>query len=183
VGGQGVGAFNQRCTNYIVSNQRPTEEVVIQDSSGRVIIGGGVAGRTPAATAFGNTLCVSFHSSARKWSNADTSALLLALQRNPDYRRYSHVIIGGDFNTAPGNVEDMLQPGTARSRPSNIFQHTEVVSTGELTHPSSNAELDYFAVLSQQAFDSPDAQMIETRLPSGQRVSDHNMVQSEVDLS
>src|SRR5687768_13973867 len=55
VAGQAVGAFNERCTNYILYNEAwgKLNPVTLVNANGSLLIGGGNAGRTPAAVAVG----------------------------------------------------------------------------------------------------------------------------------
>ena len=82
--GQGVGAFNERCTNYILLNDFARRQPVglgsgmIRDQWGGAVVGGGVAGRTSIAVQYGNTLVVSWHSLSGL-DNADTTKLVNAI--------------------------------------------------------------------------------------------------------
>ncbi len=74
VQGQSIGALNERCTNYVLVNK------AYWDQNGQQVsfttVGGGIAGRKPAAVQIGNTVFVSWHSLASQ-ENTDTKQLLV----------------------------------------------------------------------------------------------------------
>ena len=178
VGGAAVGAKNERCTNYILVNsawqklvnaeyQRlplPTQTATSLNPT--VLVGGGEAGRTPAALALGRLLLVSWHSLAGQ-SNEDSAAMFGAFQFNPYYiDRFDRIVVGGDFNTSAKSVTQILNQKSDKAKPYWAW----VVNSGQVTHPGSQAELDFFVILDRtQAFDMPVA-MVPTD------VSDHNAV-------
>ena len=122
VGGAAVGAKNERCTNYILVNsawqklvnaeyqRMPLPTQTATSVSPTVLVGGGEAGRTPAALALGRLLLVSWHSLAG-YSNEDSAAMFGAFQFNPYYiDRFDRIIVGGDFNTSAKSVTQNPQP-------------------------------------------------------------------------
>ncbi|MEO5866688.1 MAG: hypothetical protein ABIS14_00850 [Sphingomonas sp.] len=177
VGGAGVGAFNERCTNYILVNTAwaggaGVQGITLQDGQQRVVVGGGIAGRSPAAIVTGRTMFVSWHSLAGS-SNADTSLLITAIESNAAYVNGCDVIvIGGDFNTTPAAINTLANQGTDRTRAQWRFPYRTVVSSGLPTCGVN--ELDFFLVLSKGA----PAGLAATRLMVAP--SDHEAVQSAV---
>lgn len=153
VAGAGVGAFNERCTNYIAvatawAATSGAQPVILQTKDGSVVIGGGDAGRTAAALQFGDMLFVSWHSTASS-NNADTSALIAAIEGNPAYTgAIATIVIGGDFNAAPAAVQALANQGTDRTRGGWTYRYRQVFSSGVATH-ASGRELDFFLVLSR----------------------------------
>lgn len=153
-GGTGVGAYNERCTNYVLVDATyarfvSVESLILQNGEGAAVVGGGDAGRTPAAVGVGNVLFISWHSLSGR-SNADTAAVVQAIESNAGYREsYDTVVIGGDFNAAPADIEGVVTRGTARSRAAWTYRHRYVLSSGEVTHPGSDTELDFFVILSK----------------------------------
>ena len=145
--GQGVGSKNDRCTMYVLVDAKAgAKDVLIQGANHNVSIGGGDAGRTTAAAAVGDTLFVSWHSAAIT-SNTDTSALIGAIEANPDYgNTYKTVVIGGDFNAAPTDLLKMIRQVNDRSKLK--FPARAVVYSGKPTHSSGN-EYDFFIVLAK----------------------------------
>lgn len=152
--GYGMGSFNERCTNYILVNSiysrfTTVDSFTLVNCESGLIMGGGEAGRTTASIGIGNTLFVSWHSSATR-SNEDTSFLIRSIDQNPAYsQKYNTVIIGGDFNASPTDIDTLIHAGTERTRSFWSYPYRYVFSSGSVTHPNSNKELDFFVVMSQ----------------------------------
>jgi hypothetical protein len=153
-GGTGVGSFNERCTNYVLVDatyarlMRP-KPVLIESSMGDVLVGGGMAGRTAAAVGLGDTLFISWHSLSAG-SNDDTARLIWMLEENYA-QTYSQVIIGGDFNSDPASITELLAAGTVRKKAAWKYKTRTVFSSGAATHHSmrwGDHELDFFIALS-----------------------------------
>jgi hypothetical protein len=176
VAGYAVGAFNERCTNYIVfNNQWPMggmQSVVLVNGSNMALIGGGVAGRTPAAIDLGRTLFVSWHSLSSP-NNLDTSDLLRTLTRTPSYaEKYDLIIIGGDFNASPGDIESMMvRMVTDRSDP---YFFSTIVKCGQPTLKQWDKEVDFFIYLRKEYQQEIPAALRQTQS------SDHEAVQTQV---
>lgn len=156
VGGVGVGSLNERCTNYILlskpwvcdtkawqTRNKQSQGIVLPMVNGSALIGGGVAGRTPAALALGTLLLVSWHSLAGQ-ANEDTAAMIQAFQLNPYYKQFSRIIVGADFNTLPESVTAIVNQGSERQE-KPFFAWT--VASGQVTHPRSRKEFDFFLIL------------------------------------
>lgn len=155
--GTSVGAYNERCTNYVLMNSSyaklmSPKHFYLVDGSDNLIVGGGAAGRTPACIGLWDVLFISWHSLAGK-SNADTAAILGALESNAAYQRdYPTVVIGGDFNASPDSIRDLVNRGSVREKAGWKYKYRYVYSSGQKTHPGSGHELDFFVVLSQTPF-------------------------------
>ncbi|WP_146214693.1 hypothetical protein [Azospirillum thermophilum] len=135
--GSSVGAFTDRCTNYVLSSGTGTAVTL-------ATVGGGVAGRTAAALQIRDTLYVSWHSTASATDNSDTSQLLrecLGLVRS---QSCSRVVIGGDFNTDKRTLATVCA-SAGRTRSGSGIPITLHVPPGP-THSSDNT-LDYFVVI------------------------------------
>jgi hypothetical protein len=182
VGGAAVGAKNERCTNYILVNKAwqdlpdaawmrlplPTQTATLINPT--VLIGGGEAGRMPAAIAMGRLLLVSWPSLAGE-SNEDSAAVFGAFQFNPWYQdKFDRIIVGGDFNTSPDSITTMLNQKSDKPKPYWAW----VVSSGMITHPNSGREIDFFVVLDRSQVLDMTATMIQT-IPS-----DHNAVRTQI---
>lgn len=149
VAGHAVGAFNERCTNYILYNNAwgaRLEPVLLVDANDSALVGGGVAGRTPAAVALGRTLFVCWHSLSAP-NNLDTGALFRALQKAAIYRQYEQVFVGGDFNASPDDVESILVRIASERGEPNFF--ATVVRCHQPTQKTWNKELDFFVIFAQ----------------------------------
>lgn len=97
---------------------------------------------------------VSWHSLSGR-SNEDTTLLVRAIESNADYGKiFATVVIGGDFNASPADIETVVTSGTERTRSSSTYKHRGVVKSGEVSHPGSDNELDFFIVMSQTALTS-----------------------------
>ncbi len=185
-GGEGVGSKNERCTNYVLvdalrSKFSPPEHVELVDKDDNLLIGGGQAGRTPAAVAVAGILFISWHSVSTK-ANDDTSNLVAALERNYAHR-YPKVIIGGDFNTSPDEIVKLVARGTARTRESWKYKSRRVFRCGNYTHAGDEyRELDFFLALSTSEDETFQFALSDLRATEVHRVapSDHDPVR--VDL-
>ncbi len=141
--GEPVGALNARCTNYVILSDAyaaGSADVVFFDA-----IGGGVAGRTAAAVRVGDVTFVSWHSLAGR-GNADTSALIEECASR--LRHDQVVVIGGDFNASPDDVNDIIGRKAGRKQFALAAAAT-VQKSGKWTHEGSRGrrELDFFVVL------------------------------------
>lgn len=182
IGGAAVGAFNERCTNYVLVNNKwlnlpnaslirlplPTQTATASNQT--VLVGGGVAGRTPAALAVGRLLLVSWHSIAGE-SNSDSAAVFGAFQHNPWYiDRFDRIIIGGDFNASPEDIASILNQKADKDKP----YWTWVVNSGQVTHPSTGKEIDFFVIFDCTQYFSVEATVIQTA------ASDHDAVRMDI---
>lgn len=186
VAGSGVGAFNERCTNYVLLNEAwvglisgggSVNQVTISDPRGSAIIGGGIAGRTPAAVAIERnlrTLVISWHSTA-SGDNSDTRWLFRTLQKSADYADYDQIIVGGDFNASPDEVEWLLISLAAERGDTNFG--AQIVRSGYPTlKRDPPREYDYFVVFWPVYRQNQTAQRIDV-LPS-----DHYPVRTDLAL-
>ena len=140
------GALHGRCTNYVLVNawidgRLPAKAIVaIQMKT----IGGAIAGRTPAAVLIGSTLFVSWHSLSAS-DNSDTSALLkecvYILEKYTDVTR---IVIGGDFNASPVDIDAMILRGGGE-----VYTQVFAPPLTTPTHPNSMKVLDFFVILSK----------------------------------
>ena len=148
VAGFAVGAFNERCTNYILYNDAwgRLEPVLLVDGLGSALIGGGQAGRTPAAVALDRTLFVSWHSLAAP-NNLDTSAVFQAFQLAAIYKQYDQIFVGGDFNASPDDVEKILVR-IPNDRNEVNFSAT-IVRCGQPTQKTYQKEIDFFVLFAK----------------------------------
>jgi hypothetical protein len=144
--GEEVGAKNERCTCYVLVNNKEIksgEKVELFNA-----IGGGVAGRKPAAIRLGNAIYVSWHSLSGK-SNQDTSMLLDECIKKMD-AGVTTIVIGGDFNAHAQDIRDMIKRKIRpRSSTSSIEWCVAKSEDGTPTHFSverGDSELDYFVV-------------------------------------
>lgn len=156
--GSCVGAYNERCSNYVLIESRMVDRatcVELQDGEGRSVIGGGVAGRAPAAIGIDKVLYVSWHSLAGE-SNHDTSMLVHAIESNTAYHSaYDTIIIGGDFNASPKDIKDVLLSGTDRTKEKLTYKNRCVANSNEGTHkpkgkPPCQDELDFFIIMTKE---------------------------------
>lgn len=183
VDGAQIGAFNERCTNYVLINTKwqdiqnaelqrlplPTQTATKVNPT--VLVGGGQAGRMPAAVAIGRLLLISWHSLAGE-SNEDSAAVFGAIQFNPWYKeRFDRIIIGGDFNASPLSVANILNQKA--DKPKSYYAW--VVSSGQATHPSSGQELDFFVI-----FDCTQALTMTAAVVPTNNVSDHEAVLTQI---
>ena len=151
-GGTGVGAFNERCTNYILVDATyekfvSVENITLQDGFARTVVGGGEAGRAPAAVSINDELFISWHSLAGR-ANEDTASLFNALENNDQYKKYKTIVIGGDFNTAPDDIEAMIvRRAAVRGSRNEWFYY--IRNSGAITYPHRQKELDFFVVMSK----------------------------------
>lgn len=150
--GSGAGAKNERCTNYVLVDsvhEMFCTRKVIADLDGKLVIAGGVAGRAPAAVGLNSVLYISWHAAASSSADADTAVLVNTLDKTEEfYANYHTVVIGGDFNSSPASVAKAVSQGTSRTKAAWNYTSRVVVSSGKITHPSSENELDMFVVLS-----------------------------------
>jgi hypothetical protein len=178
VAGYAVGAFNERCTNYIVfNNQWPMgamQPVILVNGSGMALIGGGIAGRTPAAVELGRTLFVSWHSLSGP-NNLDTSDLFRTLSRTPFYaEKYDLIIVGGDFNATPGDIESMIvRMVTDRLEP---YFFANIVRCGQPTLKNWDKEVDFFIYLRKSTQQEAPAYLRPTQ------TSDHDAVYTQTPM-
>jgi hypothetical protein len=169
--GYSVGAYNERCTNYVVVDANYSKFITIdsltlQDDRERVLVGGGDAGRTPAAIGINDVLFISWHSLADQ-SNTDTAELIRTIESNQHYAQsYNTVVIGGDFNATPDDIRRVLGRGTDRVRDTWIYKHRYVLNSNQITHPASSNELDFFIVMSKTELYSsgPTANYVQDRI-------------------
>jgi len=171
--GAAIGAFNERCTNYILYNDawgQRLSKVTLVDANNSVLIGGGIAGRTPAAVSLGKTLFVCWHSLSAP-NNLDTGALLRALQKAPVYKEFDQIILGGDFNATPEDVERIvLGIAVERGEPNFTIQ---IVRCHQPTLKAWDKEYDFF-ILFQKAHEQQNAQLLNV-VPS-----DHQAVRMDL---
>lgn len=173
--GAGVGAYNERCTMYVLAKlpdglEAPSH-VQLLDDHGNATIGGGEAGREPAAVRIGRYLFISWHSTASD-DNSDTSAMLKVLQQSKRYNDFSLVVIGGDFNSAPDALTKLVQ-----QRENQGAFTASVVACGKPTHKGKRqGEYDYFVVLSRSGHLDLNADLVPTL------ASDHNAVSVQLTL-
>ena len=145
--GDAVGAFNARCTNYVLlptlwAKTNGATAILLTDKKDGVVIGGGEAGRTAAAVGVGRMLFVSWHSISSK-SDMDTSTLFKAIDGNPDYvRAYDTVVIAGDYNSAPKDIFEVMKRAGFKN------YSADLVYSGGLTF-NDKMELDFFVILSK----------------------------------
>jgi len=176
VAGYAVGAFNERCTNYIVFNSKwpmgSMQPVVLVNGSGMALIGGGIAGRTPAALELGRTLFVSWHSLSSP-NNLDTSDLIRTLTRTPYYsEKYDLIVIGGDFNATPADIESMIVRMVTDRAQSYFF--ASIVRCGQPTLKYWDKEVDFFIYLRKEYEQEVPAVLRQTQ------ASDHDAVQTQM---
>lgn len=144
--GVSVGAKNERCTNYVL-----VSDTTWKDKAATVVfttVGGGVAGRKPAAVQIDKTLLVSWHSVAAG-DNSDTRQLLAESFKKLDDTGLSQVVIGGDFNAAPGDIEAMIVRMAMARGGSRHFAGVIAPRADTPTH-SSGKVLDFFVVLMKE---------------------------------
>ncbi len=163
VTGQPVGAFNRRCTTYLLSKFDGTEW------HGEAIAGG-VAGRRPAGLIVRRTLFISWHSTAVNGLDTDTVRLVLDCKRALRNGLCSRVMIGGDFNTSRPNIERIAK---YILKPKRGAQYDySVISPGLHTH-TSGRRLDHFLLIwNGTANEFVNAQAVTRREPT----SDHRPV-------
>jgi endonuclease/exonuclease/phosphatase family metal-dependent hydrolase len=143
VQGQSVGAKNERCTNYILVNQTFWNVNATQISFDSV--GGGIAGRKPAAIQIGDTIFVSWHSISAS-DNSDTSQLLRECEQKLGSQGVNNIIIGGDFNTDPANIEAMVVMMAAGRGGGGFYSVVCHTPTDMPTHNSGRV-LDFFVIM------------------------------------
>lgn len=172
VSGYAVGAFNERCTNYILfNNQWPplrVQDTLLVTGNGSALIGGGVAGRTPAAVEIDRTLFISWHSLSSP-NNLDTSELIRTLQTASQYLQYDLIIIGGDFNASPDDVEMII--AAIGSRQTNFF--AQVVRCGQPTLKNWNKEVDFFVIFRRAVQQESPAVLVPTQSSDHEAVGTH----------
>ena len=183
--GPQIGSKNERCTNYILvdatySKFVDVSSLNISNGRGALVVGGGLAGRSPAAIAMNGILFISWHSLAGQ-SNTDTSLLIAAIESNNVYTNMFHtVVIGGDFNASPTDIRQLINRGTIRTKSFWKYNYRDVINSGNATH-SSNKELDFFVILSKTQWIQKgilsNLKMIEMKavVPS-----DHNPVRMQI---
>jgi hypothetical protein len=178
-GGVAPGAFNPHCTNYVLldkAQEALAKPHVLKNKDNALVVGGGQAGRTPAAVGVGNVLYISWHSLAAK-SNEDTAMLVAAVDGNPEYtKQYDTIVIGGDFNASPADIHGVITRGTERQRLTWNYKERYVVNSGQITHPGSKSELDFFIVLSTSVLTGLAASRVQVT------PSDHKAVRMKIDL-
>lgn len=145
--GSSVGAFNERCTNYVLISNRAWNAQVKQVRF--TSIGGGIAGRLPAAVQLGNTLLVSWHSISAQ-DNSDTRQLLAECQNKFGQDGITTIVIGGDFNTTPSSIVDMINRNAAAPGGGQFYAVVFHTLDDQPTHDSGKV-LDFFVVLSTAA--------------------------------
>lgn len=151
--GTAIGAFNERCTNYILargpapSRERlPFEEVDLTH-----VVGGGDAGRTPAAASLGSTIFISWHSIA-SGDNSDTRTLIRASEEELVKKdsRTNRIVIGGDFNTRPSSIEGVLDRHFSE-RKADKEVSVKVVSPLTRTQKSDRPyPIDFFVIMTRR---------------------------------
>jgi hypothetical protein len=159
VKGYTPGAFNERCTNYILYNEAWGERlspVTLVNANGGVLIGGGVAGRTPAAVAVGKSLFVSWHGISAP-ENLDTSAVLRAFQKGSTYKDYNLIVLGADFNTEPADVEQILIALAAERGGTNFS--ASIASCRQQTLKNWPRVYDYFIIFQENHEDRVGVRM------------------------
>lgn len=134
--GRQVGSFNERCTNYVIWNPGAflANTAPIKFEIGT---GGGVAGRRGAGVRVGDQCFVSWHSLSAA-SNLDTSDLLRDISKSfPS----SRTVVGGDFNTDPKSLREVLFRQEVR-----VPVQMELQIPPGPTHKSGDT-LDYFVAV------------------------------------
>lgn len=154
--GLSVGAFNERCTNYVlVSNQFWNQNA---KAISFTTVGGGIAGRLPAAVQVNDVLLVSWHSISAQ-DNSDTRQLLAECQKRLGQNDINTVVIGGDFNTHPSNIERMLITMAASSGGGQHYAVVGHTPDDMPTHNSGNV-LDFFVILSKTGAPTPEVWVV-----------------------
>ncbi len=143
--GQPVGAKNERCTNDVLVNQKYWNVNAKEISFSSV--GGGIAGRRPAAIQIGDTIFVSWHSISAG-DNSDTSQLLHECQAKLAFDGVNIIIIGGDFNTDSSNVEMMIAMMAATRGGGTSYTVVCHTLPDMPTHNSGHV-LDFFVIMTK----------------------------------
>jgi endonuclease/exonuclease/phosphatase family metal-dependent hydrolase len=155
--GVSVGAKNDRCTNYLLTKldgvAAAPRDVTLKDGD-KAVITGGVAGRTPAAAEIGRTLLISWHATSYV-GTSDAEPLIALLQKGRGFEKYEMIVVGGDFNATP----DQLQPVADRVRAASNFT-LKLIQPREATYRSKNSKLDYFLIFYR------DRQKDKVKLPA-----------------
>ena len=159
--GQAVGVSKEpcTCTNYILVNkgaQRlPLVRINLTDKHGGVLLGNGKAARTPVAIRCGADLIVSWHSLSGP-DNSDTFALINALEREAGNKGIERVIVGGNFNAEPDEVDQLLSVGNRRTLSQRTLQQRLVGRAGAPTQGRPpNREFDFFVYMARQEVGQP----------------------------
>ncbi len=196
--GQNPGAFNRRCTNYILLNPHALGVAVnlqlpaaqrnydiagpIVARNGRVVIAGGTAGRTSIAVLLGGTLFVSWHSTANN-SCADTMDLIQVIDDNYGGRLDGNnnflvqdVVIAGDYNNTPQWMRTrMVDRDFTRLAAGFNFQGWSVTAPDQPTHQGGEV-LDYYIIMRRQPI--TELEQMGWQPEVHQTVpSDHNLVE------
>lgn len=161
--GSTPGSFNERCTNYIIYKKKGI-------SIDLETIGGGDAGRSPAALKDGSTLFVSWHSIACG-NNLDSKSLIQECANEVKVGNYSRVIIGGDFNASPEDLEDLVTRFSGTRAAQSLKYRT--FSPDDATHQGGEI-LDHFVVISSKDISLADPVVVEVS------PSDHNPVYVDI---
>lgn len=137
VWGAAPGAFNTRCTNWILSRHggKPWYSKTI---------GGGVAGRQAAGLLVKGVLFVSWHSTAANGVDADTADLFrecLMLVKGGAVRK---VLVGADFNTSLTNMIGLTNRLTTGRQYGDCV--CNIFYSSDPTHKSGRT-LDFFVLL------------------------------------
>lgn len=166
--GPQAGALNQRCTNYVVLKQASFPAAATFELIQAA--GGGVAGRYPAAAKVGNYLFVSWHSTASAASE-DTAKLFKEILSK---HRGLVVVIGGDFNAQPEDVQAMVarHVGGRASKGTSL----DAKPAPQVTHPHSGGTLDHFVVIGN------GAETVATVAVHNVQASDHDPVVMEMQI-
>jgi hypothetical protein len=147
-GGTSVGAFNKRCTNYVLVSQNAMNAAGVEDFDCFNAIGGGEAGRTAASVQVGRVIYASWHSKAVR-SNDDTWALLDECQ---DKGGVDAIVIGGDFNTEPDEIVAMINRHAIERGSGQNNWFCSVFNSGAHTHRGrrGDSELAFLVVYQDQ---------------------------------
>lgn len=177
VAGLGVGAKNERCTNYVLVSRKVWDSAASSDQIElfKTVHGGGEAARTPAAAKIGSVMLVAWHSISAQ-DNSDTGGLIdhcLKIFGLDAKTELKHIIIGGDFNSSPKDITELL--GRREKRAQGISM--ECMYGDDATHPSSDKNLDFFVCMSRKSID-----YVEYPQAKGVKPSDHNPVVMETDM-
>lgn len=180
--GDQIGSFAGRCTCQLLvpANRSTAVELVTKDKA--AFVTGGVAGRTCAAAALGDTLLISMHTTANDTA-ADTVALVALLNTNPAYATFRLIVIGADFNIEPDSLALGLDAQAIARTATNWPFAATIKRTGRKTQVGAGKdkrELDYFVVLTPRF--PPGDFRSSPPVVKAVDCSDHNPVQMICDL-
>lgn len=156
--GGNVGSFLNRCSIYALISTDDQTKFDFKQVKLKTI-GGGVAGRIACAIECNNevswgrdnkVMFVSWHSKSSS-DNEDTKNLFREIDKEY-HNKYPNVLIGGDFNTAPSDIETMLATEGNRSSTSWNYEYRYVFNSKRDTHKGTfgGQELDFFVLFSRE---------------------------------